>query len=314
MGVDTIFPPASSRPASQYSNGANLGTVKTGFGPFYGTNIVLVRDNFKTPTWICLGCIIQYLLTLCFRPPLAALPALLLVAWSIFDTLLMAFGLKKNTWYDGVIDGRIAAAYPAEGRRTAIAKPANNGPGAIMILGSRSNHPLGIFAPGTSYVVTYTRYAYANKPIKGFREIGHRFRKMVAQLEKDQTAGFMGMSTWVSTERSASNEYATISYWRSIDDIHQFALSPVHRDAWTWWNDAIAKGGHKQLSIMHEIFEVPKQNGFEGIYVNYHQTGLAATTRLVKGGKEAGEEWVVPIVDATRGIFRTSRGRLGRDA
>jgi heme-degrading monooxygenase HmoA len=147
---------------------------------------------------------------------------------------------------------------------------------------------------------------------QGFKEIGDRFRDMVKQLEKDKTAGFMGMSTWISTERSSSNEYATFSYWRSIEDIHQFALSPVHRDAWNWWNNTVAKGGHKDISIMHEMFEVPKQNGFEGIYVNYHLTGLAATTKLAEGGEKGADEWIVPIVDARRGVFRSSRGRLAR--
>ena len=60
----------------------------------------------------------------------------------------MTFGFKKNTCYDGVIDGKVAAAYPAEGQRSAIGKPAENGPGAVMILGTRSNSPLGMFAPG----------------------------------------------------------------------------------------------------------------------------------------------------------------------
>jgi Domain of unknown function (DUF4188) len=123
----------------------------------------------------------------------------------------------------------------------------------------------------------------------------------------------MGMSTWIGAgERAASSEYATFSYWRSIDDIHQFALSPIHRDAWDWWNKTLAK--HSHLGIMHEIFEIPKRNGWEGIYINYHPTGLAATTRLVSGGEKAEgpQEWVNPIVDARRGVFRSSRGRMAR--
>lgn len=61
---------------------------------------------------------------------------------------------------------------------------------------------------------------------------------------------------------------------------------------------------------MHEMFEVPKQNGFEGIYINYHPTGLARTTRLAEGTEK--EEWIVPIVDARRGVFRTRKGRMAR--
>ena len=123
----------------------------------------------------------------------------------------------------------------------------------------------------------------------------------------------MGMSTWLGAgERPASNEYATISYWRSTEDIHQFALSPIHRDTWNWWNNTVKE--HSHLGIMHEIFEVPKHNGWEGIYANYHPTGLAATTRLVNTGetKEGLQEWVNPIVDASRGVYRTSRGRMSK--
>jgi hypothetical protein len=145
-----MFPPAASKPTSQFGTAANLGSVKTGFGPFTGSDLALLRDNFKISTWIMLGCMIQYLLTLGLRPSLAVLPAFLLLCWSIIDTLLAVIGLKTNPWYAGVIDGKFAAAYPAEGERSAIAGPAENGPGAVMILGTRSNSPLGMFAPGMS--------------------------------------------------------------------------------------------------------------------------------------------------------------------
>jgi heme-degrading monooxygenase HmoA len=134
---------------------------------------------------------------------------------------------------------------------------------------------------------------------------------MEAQLEKDHAAGFLGMSAWIGTERSSSNEFATISYWRSIEDIHEFALSPIHRDTWNWWNDGVASGFFKNLGIMHEIFEVPRQNGFEGVYVNYHPTGMTATMKAVEG-KNGLVEWVKPIVDARFGVFRSSRGRMAR--
>jgi hypothetical protein len=148
---------------------------------------------------------------------------------------------------------------------------------------------------------------------QGFKEIDVRFRDMVEQLEKNKTADFMGMSTRISTERSSSNEYATFSYWRYIEDNHNFALLPVNRDAWNWWNNAVAKGGHKDISIMHEQFEVPKQSGLEGIYINHHLTDIAATTKLAEGGEKRVDEWNVPIVDARRGVFRSSSERLARD-
>jgi len=63
---------------------------------------------------------------------------------------------------------------------------------------------------------------------------------------------------------------------------------------------------------MHEVFAVPERAGWEGIYMNYQPTGLGATTRPVRD-KETGETvWVNPIVDASRGVYRTSHGRMSR--
>lgn len=64
---------------------------------------------------------------------------------------------------------------------------------------------------------------------------------------------------------------------------------------------------------MHEIFALPERNGWEGIYINYHPTGLANTTRPIKSSEKGGEKlWVNPIVDASRGPYRTSKGRMSR--
>ena len=123
------------------------------------------------------------------------------------------------------------------------------------------------------------------------------------------------MSSWIAAgAQEASNELTTISYWRSVHDVHEFALSPVHRDAWKWWNDTVKQ--HDMLGIMHEIFEIPKKAGFEGIYVNYKPTGMAATTKplfvdAMSEDREKGEvRWVNPVVEAERGLWRTSRGRM----
>jgi hypothetical protein len=124
----------------------------------------------------------------------------------------------------------------------------------------------------------------------------------------------MGMSNWVACgERSTNNESATISYWRSVEDIHRWALSPDHREAWNWWNDNYDRLKH--VGIMHEIYQVPKSGGWEAIYANYAPTGLAATTKAVTIKGDDGREeklWVNPIVDARRGVYRTSHGRMGR--
>ena len=121
-------------------------------GPDLASNSLvqqLLRDNFTISTWILLGCVIQGLLSLTIRPSLAVLPAFLILTWGIIDALLMSVGLKQNTWMKDVIIGKFSVAYPAQGEGRAIqGQPGDNGPGAVMILGARSNSPMGMFAPG----------------------------------------------------------------------------------------------------------------------------------------------------------------------
>ena len=109
----------------------------------------LLRENFTISTWILLGCIVQALLSLLLPRLLATLPAVLLLAWGMLDALLVYAGLKKNTYMQDVIVGKFSVAYPADGEGSDIqGQPGENGPGAVMILGTRSNSPLGMFAPG----------------------------------------------------------------------------------------------------------------------------------------------------------------------
>ncbi|OAP65601.1 hypothetical protein AYL99_01573 [Fonsecaea erecta] len=296
MGIRTLFPASSQKPRSQYSIATNIGSgKKTGFGPWAGCDIALLKDNFSVTTWLLMGGAIQILLSFIFPRSYAAFPVLLFLAWNIIDAFLMHFGLKKNIWAEGVIDGKWSVAYPSEGEKEVVhGNPGENGPGAVMILGARCNSPLGLFA-------------------EGYKEVADWFEVMLRQLEDSrEETGFMGMSIWLNAgERSTGNELATISYWRSIEDIHKFSLSPIHRQAWNWWNDTVSK--HKHIGIMHEIFALPERQGWEGIYVNYHPTGLGMTSRAAGPAEKGGEKmWINPIVDATRGPYSTSRGRMHR--
>ena len=111
--------------------------------------IQLLRDNFSISTWIVIGCLLQCLLGLVLPRILAYVPALLYVTWGFLDTTLVTAGLKKNIWRDAVVDGKFSVAYPSRGESTLVTDdPAENGPGAVMILGTTCNSPLGMFAPG----------------------------------------------------------------------------------------------------------------------------------------------------------------------
>ncbi|EXJ60261.1 hypothetical protein A1O7_04413 [Cladophialophora yegresii CBS 114405] len=318
MGVKTLFPPSTVKPQSQYSIAANIanertGAKKTGFGHLNGGDIAILRDSFSVSTWLLLGGALQVLLSFLFPRSYLAIPIVGILGWRIADAYLMHFGIKKNVWAEGVIKGKWSVGYPSDGETEIVhGKPGDNGPGAVMILGAKSNSPLGMFADG-------------------YKGVGVRFHDMLVQLEdKAEESGckrskkvmnpyhqtdlplVMGMSTWVSAgERPTNNEFATISYWRSVEDIHNFGLSPIHREAWNWWNETISK--HKHVGIMHEIFALPERQGWEGIYVNYQPTGLGMTTKAVESPEKGGQKlWINPIVDASRGVYRTSHGRMNR--
>lgn len=78
-------------------------------------------------------------------PRLYALaPAVILLALRVVDTMLITYGYKPNPYLRDVL--------PKKSTAQVMGKDGNfSGPGkekiAILLLGAKSNHPLGIFAP-----------------------------------------------------------------------------------------------------------------------------------------------------------------------
>jgi hypothetical protein len=97
--------------------------------------------------------------------------------------------------------------------------------------------------------------------------------------EGRQKYGFLNLSSYVGTEASTSNEIMTISYWRNIEGIHEFAHGPVHREIWDWWNRTEKE--HPFISIMHEIYHANGRSGaHENVYVNCRPTLLGKFTPI----------------------------------
>ncbi|KAH0543593.1 hypothetical protein FGG08_002154 [Glutinoglossum americanum] len=244
-----------------------------------------IRDNFSLSTWLLLGATIQSLLFLLLPTRFSLAPAVLILTYRTADALLMASGLRKNPYLGGVIHGKFTAQIPD--RQGGFSKETSNEGICIFMVGARANHPLGMFAPG-------------------FKELGDFFRGMVQQLEKNpEESGFLGASSWAGSDRTSSNETTTVIYFRSLSHIHAFAHSPAHRAGLAWWNARIAAIPH--VAIMHEVYQNPSA-GWENIYINYHLTGLAATTY-----RAPGEKWVSPVVGARRGGVRSGAGGTGED-
>lgn len=234
-----------------------------------------------------LGALVQGLLNfLPYRNLLLVAPVALLMLYKIATALLQTFGILHNPWMDGVIDHRTAIVYANE--HGEHEKPGDSEVCTIM-LAARSNHPLGMLGPG-------------------FKEVGDRFTLMTNELDKRPTDfGFLGSSTWInSSDRTTGNEVMVMMYFKSLHHCHEYAHGKTHTETMLWWQQNAHKMKH--VGIMHEIYAAPKHSS-EGIYVNYHPTGLGATftEANVKGEKV----WMSPLVQG-KGSLTYSKGRMGR--
>lgn len=163
MEYKPVFTPFTSRPKTQHQSG--------------GSFLVSLRDTFSISTWLLLGAILHGLVALIIPTRLAllvAVPSLVVLVRSAREALAM-FGVLNNPAMDGVVPGRSVPVIPDNygDRQEPAAKQL-----CCILLGARSNHPLGIFGPG-------------------FKESGDRFVAMIQELSANATEhGFLGASNW----------------------------------------------------------------------------------------------------------------------
>ena len=282
MQYNLTIPPTKARPLSQSA--------------FAFTPAALYQQlnaNFTLATLLLAGACLQatlFLILPSFR--YAAFPAFFLLGMKILDALMIHYKIRSNPYMKDVFLGRRAAFVPD--RNGAITDERQKV--TILLLGAKSNHPFGLFEPG-------------------FMKLGQWLEAMTAQFDgPDSPKGFLGQTAWERKDERGARELNFISYWRSIEDLHEFAHSPLHREAWAWWEKTLKQ--HDFIGINHEIFQAdPGQ--WENVYVNFQPTGLSASTVLRKGDKLEGgtvdDEWITPLVDARRGKLAKSSARLGRD-
>lgn len=239
-------------------------------------------------TWLALGALAQGALFLIFGK-IALIPVVLLLGYRSADAYLMAEGYIRNRYMDGVIRNKFAAQIPDENGEFS-GEPADASI-VVFLVGLRNNHPYSILAPG-------------------FKDMGTFFAGMQKHLEENaEEYGFLGMSCWASsTQRETQNEMMNVVYFKNYDGLHKFAHGKAHREPWRWYNSMATKIPH--LSIWHEAYVVPKGN-WEAMYVNSHINHLAATSYKITDS-EGKTKWASPVVDATKGLLRTSQGRMSR--
>ena len=104
---------------------------------------------------------------------------------------------------------------------------------------------------------------------------------MLQNLTRNPEKGFLGGETFIYWRG-----VALIQYWRSFEDVENFARNPgdIHGQAWQKFNKSVGNDG--SVGIWHETYLVqPKQ--YEAIYVNMPVFGLAAATEHIPvGGKQ----------------------------
>lgn len=282
-----VFEPFSQQPWSQYGQAQNFsapGRPKAKKGmPIIAHN--LLRDNFTISTWLLMGACLQCGLVSLFgaRVWIVGLPVLVL-GLRCLRSGLQAVGVLKNPYMDGVIPGRTTCHFPNEDGSYS-GSPSNRSL-AVLLISVRSNHALGLLAPG-------------------LRESGEFFGECVKWLEEDaQGRGFLGMTQWLNSgDRTASNELLVIGYFRSVEDIHALAHHAIHRAPWKWWNESKRKLDH--MTLTHEIFSCDA-GSWENIFINAKPTQLG--TAVVKG--EDGR-WRSPLIHVSS-AHKSSADRLRR--
>ena len=284
MSFRALLPSSAAKPAHE---SGQLGPLPVIYD--------FLTTSISPPTWLLMGACVQSALVLLVSLPYSLFPAALLLAIRFLDTLAMTYGIRRNRFMDGVVMGKASAQ--VRDRDGEFTEGAAEESIVVLHLGAKSNHPFGFIAPE-------------------FIKMANYFTKVADDAdEKKADNGFLGQSFWTCRDKNGSCQLNTISYWRTLEDLHAFAHGPVHREAWDWWAKTLKQ--HDYLGINHEIYSADKGQ-WENIYVNFQPTGLGATTYLRKGDKLEGgivaDEWVSPLVQANKGKLRTSSGRLGRSA
>ncbi|KAJ5786481.1 uncharacterized protein N7503_011693 [Penicillium pulvis] len=250
---------------------------------------VVIRDTLTLSSWLLIGGLLQGLCLMALGP-IAILPTVLTLLYRLVDHVLMSFRITRNRYMEGTIPTKYSPQIPYpdgsfgnEPSREQI---------VVFHLGARSNHPLGIFAPG----------------MKGLRDSSLEMLKdMQADPEK---SGLLGSTRWMKQEDAAGNEMKTVFYLRDYDSLHRFAYGELHMNGVRYWNKITKSNPH--LAIYHETYVVPRGN-WEAIYINCKPTGLGDTwfkfcDKEDKNSVTHG--FMRPIVDASTGILRSKTGRL----
>ena len=252
-----------------------------------------ISANFSLSTLLLAGACLQAIALLVFQNHRYAFaPAFFLLGVKLVDSVLIAYNVRPNPYMKNVFLGRTTAFVPDEDGNLGDKREKVT----VMLLGAKTNHPFGVFN-------------------SQFMKVGKWLGMMGDEFNADQPPkGFLGQTNWERKDENGAREFNFISYWRTIEDLHDYAHSPLHREAWLWWEKTLKE--NNCIGINHEIFQADGGQ-WETVYANWQPNGLGASTVLRKGdifqNGVVGEQWITPLVNAQKGKLAKSSARLGWD-
>ncbi|KAF3397143.1 hypothetical protein DPV78_008224 [Talaromyces pinophilus] len=249
----------------------------------------MIRDNLTLSSWLLFGGLLQGI-AITTLGPMTLIPTAVVILYRVIDHLLMATGIIRNRYMDGVLHTKFSGQYPRPDGSFA-ADPAAESV-CVFLLGASCNHPLGILAPGV-------------------RELSDKAQAMVDAMTADsEKYGVLGTSSWIKREEAARNELMYMFYLRDYESLHRFAHDSLHMEGVQWWSKIVKD--HPYVAIYHETYNIPKGQ-WENIYINSHPTGMGNTWFPLKGdekGSEGVNGFARSVVDARSGALRSAAKRL----
>ncbi|MCJ1392524.1 hypothetical protein MMC18_005392 [Xylographa bjoerkii] len=113
----------------------------------------------------------------------------------------------------------------------------------------------------------------------------------------------------LATDNETGNAIITLSYWRSMANLHAFARGPAHRAGWEWFNKMTQS--HPHLGMMHEVYAMPKGH-WESVYKNFTPFGMGQIKRPIQGQTvpEEKESLLSPLVMASGLRWKSMTSRM----
>ncbi|KAF2872105.1 hypothetical protein BDV95DRAFT_492969 [Massariosphaeria phaeospora] len=261
--------------------------------------------DYRVSTWLLMGALVHCVFSSLVPRNLASLAAIALLLYRFIRGYLVAIGHLRNKDQEGVIYGRASTRIPgADGTLTTSSSESI----VVLVLGASVQHPNGRLSPGGA-------------------EINDYFVAMWKDAEAQRVKyGYLGNTPSMVAERGSGDSLGTrngddtgttmiwLSYWKTLDGLHDFAHAKAHRSGWLWWERGAEKK-YKHLGIMHELYEVPA-GSWETISANFKPFAFGNAKFPVVETAQDGKQETLRYVSGLRGAkgkeWKSAEVRMGR--